>query len=109
MSTVNYRAMHTKTKWRKVRSHDNLENALNGKDGAAGLFAGKVRIDYTKHGDPLYAFIWEDGATQGWAVKPSSDGISKRQVSLHLIMALENSDGGSQTALARIFSEGATP
>jgi hypothetical protein len=63
-----------------------------------------VRIDYAKHGDPLYAFIWEDGATQGWAVKPSSNGISKKQVPLHLIMDLENSDGGSQAALNRIFA-----
>ena len=104
MSAINYRAMHTKTKWRKVHSHKSLENALNGKDGAAGLFARKVRIDYAKHGDPLYAFIWEDGATQGWAVKPSPDGISKKQVPLHLIMDLENSDGGSQAALNRIFA-----
>jgi 5-methylcytosine-specific restriction protein A len=104
MSAINYRAMHTKTKWRKVRNHKSLETALDGKDGAAGLFARKVRIDYAKHGDPLYAFIWEDGATQGWAVKPSSDGISKKQVPLHLIIDLENSDGGSQAALDRIFA-----
>ena len=104
MSAINYRAMHTKTKWRKVRTHKSLETALDGKDGAAGLFARKVRIDYAQHGDPLYAFIWEDGAIQGWAVKPSSDGISKKQVPLHLIMDLENSDGGSQVALDRIFA-----
>jgi 5-methylcytosine-specific restriction protein A len=104
MSDINYRAMHTKTKWRKVRNHDSLENAIDGKDGAAGLFARKVRIDYEKHGDPLYAFIWEDGAMEGWAVKPSDDGINKKLVPIHLIMNLEQSDGGSQSALDQIFS-----
>jgi 5-methylcytosine-specific restriction protein A len=104
MSAINYRAMHTKTKWSKVRNHKSLETALDGKDGAAGLFARTVRIDYAKHGDPQYAFIWEDGATRGWVVKPSSNGISKKQVPLHIIMDLENSYGGSQAALNRIFA-----
>lgn len=96
--------MHTKNKWRKVHNHKSLETALDGKDGAPRLFARTVRIDYARHGDPLYAFIWEDGAIQGWAVKPSPDEISKKQVPLHLILNLENGDGGSQAALNRIFA-----
>lgn len=95
MSAINYRTMHTKTKW-LGGNHKSLEAARDGKDGAAGLFASKVRVDYAKHGDTLYAFIWKGGANRGWAVKSSSDGISKKRVPHDLIMALESSDGGSQ-------------
>jgi hypothetical protein len=34
-----------------------LKNAMLGKDGAAGFFARKVRIDCAKHGDPLYVLL----------------------------------------------------
>lgn len=66
--TVTYRAVHKNTPWRKVRGHASVESAVFGrKDGAPGLFDYKVRIDYKKHGEPLYAVIWE-GLPQSWWV-----------------------------------------
>ena len=67
--SINYRAIHTKNMWRKVGNHTSLESAILGKDGAAGLFARKVRIDYAKHGDPLYVLVWESGAKTGYVIK----------------------------------------
>lgn len=57
---VNYRALHVKTSWRKVKGHESINNALRGsEDGAVGLFASRVRIVYERHGAPLYV-VWED-------------------------------------------------
>lgn len=57
MVKVNYRAVHTKSMWRKVSTHQSLESAINGKDGAAGLFARKARINFETHGDPCYVQV----------------------------------------------------
>lgn len=46
MGNICYRAVHTKSQWRKVNTHQSLSAAVTGKDGAAGLFARKVRINY---------------------------------------------------------------
>ncbi|MEZ9141665.1 MULTISPECIES: hypothetical protein [unclassified Shewanella] len=68
---VNYRAIHTKNAWRKA-SHQSIENALGHKRGAKALFSGKAAIDYSKHGDPLYVIVWEEGCQSGFVVKQSS-------------------------------------
>jgi 5-methylcytosine-specific restriction protein A len=101
--TILYRAVHTKTKWRKVRGHTSLDNALYGRnDGAPGLFAHRARIDYTKHGEPLYAVIWEDGATTGFVVKKDAstcDGTAHTCVPISVILAYEARKGASPTEL----------
>lgn len=103
MSNVNYRAAHTKSKWRKVRTHKSVESALNGPNGAVALFAGKVRIDYEKHGKPLYAFVWEDGDMEGWAVRQSETGLDKRRAPIHLIDELERAEGQNHRVISQIF------
>jgi len=61
--------VHTKSPWRKVGHHKTLEAAIDGKDGAAGLFAHKARIDYEEHGDPRYVIVWKQGAQSGFVIK----------------------------------------
>jgi hypothetical protein len=49
-TSIIYRAVHVRTAWRRAFNHKTLELALHGINGAAGLFAGRVRIDYIMHG-----------------------------------------------------------
>jgi len=102
-----YRAIHTKTMWRKVGSHASVHNAVLGKDGAVGLFARKVRIDYEKHGDPLYVLVWEAGAHGGDVIKadPSSpNGIRFSSVPMADLLAFEARGQAGQRELERYFA-----
>ena len=103
---VFYRAIHTRTLWRKVGSHHSLEKAIYGADGAAGLFARRVRIDYEKHGDPRYVLVWLDGATTGYAIKPDSsaeNGIRVVSVPTSDLLAYERNGQVSDAVLERHF------
>lgn len=59
VEAIQYRAVHTKTRWRKAGGHGSVDRAVYGRNGAAGLFAGKVRTDYERHGRPLYVLVWQ--------------------------------------------------
>lgn len=105
---INYRAIHTKNLWRKVGTHKSLEAAVNGRDGAAGLFAQKVRIDYKMHGDPLYVLVWEDGASSGYVVKKESgseSGIRIASVPMADLRRFEDAEGASQRDLESYFKQ----
>ena len=75
---------------RKVGGHASVESALFGrKDGAPGLFDYKVRIDYKKHGEPLYAVIWGDNEGSGYIVKKDSSrrhGITYVRVPVNVLL-----------------------
>lgn len=104
--SIIYRAIHTKNMWRKVGSHTSLENAIVGKDGAAGLFARKVRIDYAKHGDPLYVLVWESGAKSGYVIKadPSAPkGIRTAGVQMKDLLDFEARGQAGQRELEKYF------
>ncbi|AIO33224.1 HNH endonuclease family protein [Burkholderia cenocepacia] len=105
--TIVYRAVHTITRWRKVRNHTSLYNALYGSDdGAPGLFARRVRTDYAKHGDPLYAVIWEDGEKTGYVVKKdasASDGVARVEVPIEVLLGYEERGGVSSSELEAHF------
>jgi hypothetical protein len=73
---INYRAVHTKSGWRKAGGHGSMDSAIYGKSGAAGLFAGTVRIDYERHGAPLYVLVWRDGEPTGKVIRPHLDSRS---------------------------------
>lgn len=106
MGNVNYRAVHTKTLWRKVGSHQSVESAINGKDGATGLFARKVRINYETHGDPRYVVVWEQGAQSGFVIKPDPSTPKRiRQASIPIadILAFESRGQASQSELEKYF------
>ncbi len=102
---INYRAVHTKSPWRIARGHKSMENGIYGKDGAAALFAGKVRIDYERHGDPLYVVIWQSGCSTGFVVAPSktsSPGILVAEMPIAVIEGFEV-NGGAPTGLLSKF------
>ncbi len=103
---VFYRAIHTRTLWRKVGSHHSLDKAIYGVDGAAGLFARRVRIDYGKHGEPRYVLAWLDGATTGYAIKPdlsAENGIRVVSVPMNDLLAYERNGQASDAELERHF------
>lgn len=103
---VRYRAIHTKTTWRTVDSHRSLQAALHGKDGAAALFAGKARIDYDKHGDPLFVLAWEQGASEGFAARPGASagvGVELVRVPIRFLENFERRRQASQRELQGLF------
>lgn len=110
--TVNYRAVHKATSWRKVRGHTSLENALYGReDGAPALFDYRARIDYQKHGEPFYAVIWEDNANVGFVVKKdsaSNDGTTRVKVPIDVLLGYEARGGASTTELEAHFFRATT-
>jgi hypothetical protein len=104
---INYRAVHTKTRWRKVNSHGSLESAISGVNGAAGLFAGKVRIDYEKHGEPLFVLIWQSGAPSGLAIRRQGAPIGALQqvaVPMEKLLEFERQQGSGDHQLSALFS-----
>ncbi len=105
-AAICYRAIHTKNLWRKVGTHRSLEAAINGKDGAAGLFARKARISYETHGNPLYVLVWEAGATYGYVVKAdaaAANGICRAEVPMSDLLRFEASGQAGQRDLERYF------
>ena len=103
---VHYRAIHTKSKWRKAANHGSLNSAIYGPNGAAGLFAGKVRIDYTAHGDPMYVLAWQEGAQSGHAIKrdaTDSRGIRVVSVPIGDLLGFDARGQASQSELERYF------
>ncbi len=106
-SGVQYRAIHTKSKWRKVNSHRSLSAAIEGKDGAAALFRGTVRIDYEKHGRPLFVIAWESGQEMGWLIWRDShapSGIARREIPESLIDQFEAQGYADEGALSALSS-----
>ena len=103
---VHYRAIHMKSKWRKANNHGSLNSAIYGPNGAAGLFAGKVRIDYTAHGDPVYVLAWQEGAQNGHAIKRDAadpKGIRVVSVPIGDLLGFDACGQASQSELERYF------
>lgn len=96
---IHYRAIHAKNMWRKVNSHTSLDKAILGKDGAVGLFARKVRIDYEKQGDPLFVLVWEGGADSGYVIKPDSSSPNGIRVARAPMRDLMEFDDRGQVSL----------
>lgn len=107
-ANVRYCAVHETTAWRKVMSHTSLESALFGKkDGAPGLFEHRARIDYVKHGEPLFVVIWEKGKSTGFIVKSdssSSDGTARVPVDARRLQQYDANGGASIAELEAHFS-----
>lgn len=106
MGDINYRAVHTKTLWRKVSNHQSVESAINGKDGATGLFAKKARINYETHGDALYVLVWKEGEIGGVIIKPDPEacnGIRQASIPISDILAFDDRGQASQSELEMYF------
>lgn len=105
-AAINYRAVHSKSKWRKVNSHQSIESAINGVNGAIGLFAKRVRIDYEKHGDPLFVLVWESDSSNGFALRKDPNqpgGMRKVPVSTEKLMGFERRGAASEYELNELF------
>ena len=103
---VFYRAIHTRTLWRKVHNHTSLEKAIYGIDGAVGLFAHRVRTNYEKHGEPCYVLAWLEGASNGYAIKPDASadkGVRVASISMNDLLAYESNGQASAIELERHF------
>ena len=109
--TTNYRAVHEITPWRKVRQHLTLNNAVYGRnDGAPGLFDYRARIDYSKHGKPLYAVIWDDDSEFGFVIRRnnmSSDGTERVKVPTNVLLLYDKRKGATHADLANHFPHSA--
>lgn len=104
---IRYRAVHAKTKWRRADNHASLNNAIHGKDGAAGLFAGQTRIDHELHGEPLFVIVWRDGDPLGKVIRahPQQAGkVELAEISIEQIELMEARRGASTTELAKYFN-----
>jgi hypothetical protein len=105
---VTYVAIHEKTRWRPVRGHTSLANALEGKnDGAPGLFAKKARIDFAKHGEPLFVLVWQDGDLKGFVVKKdvsTSSGCRREDVPVEILLGYQRQKMASLIELERYFA-----
>lgn len=109
LSGIQYRAIHTKSKWRKVNNHRSLDAAIEGKDGAAALFRGTVRIDYEKHGAPLFVIAWEAGQSVGWLVwndRQAPGDIARLEIPKSLIDQFEEQGHADEGVLAALLAGG---
>jgi hypothetical protein len=105
---VRYRAIHTKTSWRRANNHTSLENAIHGKDGAVGLFAGRVRIkDRELHGEPLFVIAWREGDQLGKVIRahPEQPGqVELVEIPIETIERMEVHGGASTSELMKYFT-----
>ncbi|WP_202413795.1 HNH endonuclease [Duganella sp. CY15W] len=96
-----------KTRWRKVKGHTSIDNALYGpRDGAPGLFSNKVRINYVQHGVPLFVLVWRDGEEYGYVAKPDaseSTGVTVREIPVDQLLRYEESGEAPITELQSFF------
>jgi hypothetical protein len=104
---IRYRAVHTKTSWRRVDNHTSLENAIHGASGAAGLFTGGLRKKREAHGEPLFVVVWRDGDQGGKVVRPHPRRLGQVELAdipMHDIELMEAQGGASPSELMRYFS-----
>jgi hypothetical protein len=109
---VNYRAIHSRTAWRRAGNHKSVESAIRGPNGAAALFAGKVRTKYEVHGKPLYVLVWADGESTGHVIRPEKnapDGIAVASIPVADIARFEGRRQASELELAAYFPAVALP
>jgi hypothetical protein len=107
-ASINYRAIHSRTGWRKAFNHKSIDSALNGVNGAAGLFAGKARIDYGKHGEPRYVIVWATGQETGYLVRPvpgSQSELSVVPVPVAMLFEFDARGGAEVSWIERHFTQ----
>jgi hypothetical protein len=104
-SSIVYRAVHVRTAWRRAFNHKTVESALHGINGAAGLFAGRARIDYTIHGEPSCVLVWQADQETGFAVRRriGSGGLAIVQVPIDVLLAFEARERADLVRLDEYF------
>lgn len=87
---VQYRAVHTRSPWRKVSIHKSVKSAVDGKDGAKALLLQKGRLarKWETYGRPVGVFVWEDGDRSGLLLRLNSVGTQVEQVAIPVAVIL---------------------
>jgi hypothetical protein len=107
LEAVQYRAIHTRTSWRKAGGHASMENAISGRSGAAGLFAGTVRIRYEVHGEPLFVVVWQPGQEMGKLIRRAGGagrGTEIVDIPVEDLKRFDAQGGADRAILAGYFS-----
>ena len=89
-----YRAVHAHNTWRKVNSHRSLDSAISGNDGARNLLLRKGRVGkkWDDYGAVRGVFVWEEGGTQGPALRLQPGSSNKIQAAVIPAYTLEEWD-----------------
>jgi hypothetical protein len=107
LEAIQYRAIHTRTSWRKAGGHASMENAISGRNGAAGLFAGTVRIKYEIHGEPLFVMVWQPNQVMGKLIRRAGGagpGIEIVDIPVDDLERFDAQGGADLAELARYFA-----
>lgn len=90
----------------RTGGHTSIENAIFGRNGAAGLFAGTVRINYERHGEPLFVVVWQSSQAMGKLIRRAGGAAAEIDIVDIPVADLERFDahgGADVTRLARYF------
>ncbi len=106
--SIRYRAVHTKSPWRKVQIHKTLENAIDGKDGAKALLLRKGRVGekWEQYGRPLCVFVWESSKSSGYLFRLSPDNpahVQMVELPLDTILQHEAKESCSEVEIKEYF------
>lgn len=105
---IRYRAVHTRSPWRKVQIHKTLENAIDGKDGAKALLLRKGRVGekWEQYGRPLCVFVWDSAKSYGHLLRLSPDNPAQVQIlelPLDTILRHEEKESCSEVEIKEYF------
>jgi len=106
--TIKYRAVHERNSWRKVNSHQSLESAISGNDGAKNLLLRKGRVGkkWDDYGAVRGVLVWEEGSSQGTALrlKPgSTTEVQTETVPVHKLEEHEKRGGLTDREIESCF------
>lgn len=105
---ISYRAVHSRSPWRKVQIHKTLENAIDGKDGAKALLLRKGRVGekWEQYGRPLCVFVWDSASSEGYLLRLSPDNpaqVEMVELPIETILRHEAQESCSETAIKEYF------
>jgi len=106
--TIKYRAIHTKSSWRKVNSHTSLEKAINGAHGAKNLLRkkGEVKKRWDTYGRVLCVLVWDEFGSHGYAFRlkdGSSDEVDTVEIPVNVLERYEQEKGCSTSEIDSFF------
>lgn len=105
---IHYRAVHTRSPWRKVGIHKTLDSAIDGKDGAKALLLKKGRVGekWEQYGRPLCVFVWDGTKSNGYLLRLSPDNpgqVQMVELPLEVILRHEAKESCSEVEVKEYF------
>jgi hypothetical protein len=111
--SVNFAAVHDHKFWRKHSTHQTLQAAIDGKDGAKNLLlrVGRVADMWRKYGDVQGVFVWEDDAELGQAfrIDPKKGTVQSINIAIDKILRFHKDKGCSPQEIAECFADETLP